>query len=105
METHIALAQHQKIDGMKSDFSMASILMDCGTRKKDADESTVPISPERDLCALKNEQRTMTHEGLSALKLTDSEEARKIRVNLEEEDLWKNFHRLTNEMIVTKNGR
>ena len=103
METQVNIHSTQKVDSMKSDFSMASILMDCGTRKKESDDST-PITPERELCPLKGE-RTMTQEGLSALKLTDSEEARQIRVNLEEEELWKNFHRLTNEMIVTKNGR
>ena len=28
-----------------------------------------------------------------------------IRVKLDDLELWKSFHRLTNEMIVTKNGR
>ena len=82
---------------------MASILMDCGTRKKEADDPTA-ITPEREGCPLKGD-RAITHEALSGLKLTDTDESRQIRVNLEEEDLWKNFHRLTNEMIVTKNGR
>ena len=28
-----------------------------------------------------------------------------IRVRLDDMELWKSFHQLTNEMIVTKNGR
>ena len=28
-----------------------------------------------------------------------------LRVRLEDADLWRSFHRMTNEMIVTKNGR
>ena len=28
-----------------------------------------------------------------------------IKVKLDDLELWKGFHRLTNEMIVTKNGR
>ena len=32
-------------------------------------------------------------------------EASKVNVTLEESDLWKKFEALTNEMIVTKNGR
>ena len=28
-----------------------------------------------------------------------------IKVKLDDLELWKSFHRLTNEMIVTKNGR
>ena len=100
---------------MKSDFSMASILMGCGSRPKSgrsdsSDGGSASVSPEREVCPLKGTAPgggggVMTQEGLSGIKQTDSEEVRKIRVNLEEEDLWKNFHRLTNEMIVTKNGR
>ena len=30
---------------------------------------------------------------------------RECRVSLEERDLWSKFQELTNEMIVTKNGR
>ncbi len=32
-------------------------------------------------------------------------EAADIKAELEEADLWGKFHELTNEMIVTKNGR
>ncbi len=32
-------------------------------------------------------------------------EAGDIKADLEEADLWSKFHELTNEMIVTKNGR
>lgn len=32
-------------------------------------------------------------------------ECRECRVSLEERDLWNKFQELTNEMIVTKNGR
>ena len=28
-----------------------------------------------------------------------------LRISLEDADLWRSFHRMTNEMIVTKNGR
>lgn len=34
-----------------------------------------------------------------------SSEAKHVHVNLEESELWKKFKSLTNEMIVTKNGR
>jgi len=28
-----------------------------------------------------------------------------LRIGLEDAELWRSFHRMTNEMIVTKNGR
>lgn len=34
-----------------------------------------------------------------------SSEAKHVHVNLEDSELWKKFKSLTNEMIVTKNGR
>lgn len=35
----------------------------------------------------------------------DSSEDTNVKISLEENDLWRRFKSLTNEMIVTKNGR
>lgn len=58
---------------MKSDFSMAAILNENETDKKDDNEKNFK-DPN-------------------------------MRIQLEDADLWRSFHRMTNEMIVTKNGR
>lgn len=60
---------------MKSDFSMASIL-----NEKDAKE--VPELTKGKVVKDPN-----------------------MRIKLEDADLWRSFHCMTNEMIVTKNGR
>ena len=60
---------------MKSDFSMASILNEKDAKK--APEST------------------------KGKVVKDPS----MRIKLEDADLWRSFHRMTNEMIVTKNGR
>eukprot|EP00795_Rhopilema_esculentum_P006162 gene6162-11557_t len=78
---------------MKSDFSMASILEgSSGSPKKSPDTSpktevsSNPGSPD-----LENRE-------------TSGESRECVRVMLDDVDLWRSFHQLTNEMIVTKNG-
>ena len=60
---------------MKSDFSMAAILN--GNKKKN-EEQKCEVKLMKDV---------------------------NLRISLEDADLWRSFHRMTNEMIVTKNGR
>lgn len=79
---------------MKSDFSMASILEgSSGSPRKSSEaspkteESSNPASPEQ-------ENRDTTSESREC-----------VRVMLDDAELWRSFHQLTNEMIVTKNGR
>ena len=79
-------------DTIKSDFSMATILMDLGKRTK---EKTI----------ISDSKTIITKETLTKVKIADDEDAKRIRVQLDDCELWKSFHRLTNEMIVTKNGR
>lgn len=47
----------------------------------------------------------LAQDHLSSIRRGDDIEKRNIRLFLEEADLWRRFHMLTNEMIVTKNGR
>ncbi|XP_057309730.1 T-box transcription factor TBX19-like [Hydractinia symbiolongicarpus] len=85
----------------RSDFSMDSILMNNNKRKK-------LITAEEEMCAtemLTKHPMALMHGGLANVKVADDEEAKKIRVHLDDAELWRSFHRLTNEMIVTKNGR
>ena len=42
---------------------------------------------------------------MAAGRLKADPTERRLTVSLEDNDLWSQFHRLTNEMIVTKNGR
>lgn len=39
------------------------------------------------------------------LPLTDSDDPHQICVTLQDRELWNEFHKKTNEMIVTKSGR
>ena len=80
---------------MKSDFSMAAILTEkvptCSAREEDVEE----------------EEEESIDVGLyshmhGAEKLYKDED---LRISLEDTDLWRSFHAITNEMIVTKNGR
>ena len=79
---------------MKSDFSMASILEGSSSSPRKSPEaspktevSSEPGSPEQD----------------SRESTCESREC--VRVMLDDAELWRSFHQLTNEMIVTKNGR
>ena len=44
-------------------------------------------------------------EEMESTKDDGDDESEKININLNETNLWKSFHRLTNEMILTKTGR
>lgn len=44
-------------------------------------------------------------EEMESTKDNGDDESEKININLNETNLWKSFHRLTNEMILTKTGR
>eukprot|EP00794_Sanderia_malayensis_P010104 gene10104-11138_t len=84
---------------MKSDFSMASIL------EGSSNNSPTKLSPPP-----RERERHDASSGTESIKeeenvkeASDSNEC--IRVILDESDLWRSFHQLTNEMIVTKNGR
>ena len=50
---------------------------------------------------------TMSAEGDKNTESTNKEslDSEKVKIVLEEADLWRRFKALTNEMIVTKNGR
>ncbi len=76
---------------MKSDFSMASILE--GSHNS-------PTKPSRVSPCIDTSSPELQDEDI---KVVDSHES--TRVLLDEADLWRSFHQLTNEMIVTKNGR
>ena len=93
METRVLYEQQQHTTDMKSDFSMASILTDLGKRKQEHEAE------------LFNGAKQIKQAGLSRTKVTEDEDSQKIRIHLDDHELWANFHRLSNEMIVTKNGR
>ena len=141
---------------MKSDFSMASILLidnnkdrvEVATADSDENPKKIPsIIKQHDkqqkqplLCRLENNipSQTSLSSSLESSKLILQEKDSmynpqpslqrlpqqsggttssstttnssinnndKVRVTLDDLELWKGFHRLTNEMIVTKNGR
>nr|WCC58478.1 brachyury 3 [Craspedacusta sowerbii] len=93
---------------MKSDFSMASILKDMDKQRPEKDGA---VYEEAEVCSEKLRIAKEAFEDLRSvtdvthLRQLSSESKEKIRVTLEDGELWKGFHRLTNEMIVTKNGR
>lgn len=79
---------------MKSDFSMASILEGSSRSPRKSpvtspksEETSNPGSPEQESRDTRSESREC------------------VRVMLDDAELWRSFHQLTNEMIVTKNGR
>ncbi|XP_066928777.1 T-box transcription factor T homolog 2-like [Clytia hemisphaerica] len=95
---------------MKSDFSMASILLEEKDKEKAKPKPIIP-------CRLENIKDTpwLRLNKKIAADLSSRVKPRidnigksgngGIRVRLDEMGLWKSFHQLTNEMIVTKNGR
>lgn len=126
---------------MKSDFSMASILLDIEQHKSPTanDIHNLPSQVETTQlpcklesyqlsCKLENQLESSQNNQLSTCKVESMKDHEwlnkkqesgelnqntreimapdeKIRVSLDDKDLWTSFHRLTNEMIVTKNGR
>ena len=103
---------------MKSDFSMASILLENDKQKEK--ESIIKKHPLP--CRLENlkerewleRNKSVNNDAFnlqnknSIIKTNlypDGERTNKVKVKLDDFELWKSFHRLTNEMIVTKNGR
>jgi len=110
---------------MKSDFSMASILLEskrkerltpqlpCGLENLKSRSTwlkinnQIPLPSSVDDVSCRNTKRTINER---VTGLTDDQDAlveriKNARVKLDDSDLWKSFHHLTNEMIVTKNGR
>ena len=83
---------------MKSDFSMAAILTP-SSRKPELRRSE-SRSPE--VATDSNPPSPGSHEGTER---PERDEREHVQVILDEPELWRSFHRLTNEMIVTKNGR
>jgi len=79
---------------MKSDFSMASILEGSSTSPRKSPE----VSPKAEVPSSPGSPEQENRE-------TSSESRECVRVMLDDAELWRSFHQLTNEMIVTKNGR
>ena len=78
---------------MKSDFSMASILEGSTSSPRKSPET----SPKTEV---------VSNPSSPDIDSRDSSESREnVRVLLDDSELWRSFHQLTNEMIVTKNGR
>ena len=118
---------------MKSDFSMAAILLEskqkeqlapqlpCGLQDLKGRSSWLKINNQSPLSATiddvgclssktSGDPKTMkiaerVKELMDDQGALEENRTRKIKVILDDSDLWKTFHRLTNEMIVTKNGR
>lgn len=63
----------------------------------DCSEKNMQYRVDHLLSAVENELQAGSEKG-------DPTE-RELKVSLDENDLWKKFKELTNEMIVTKNGR
>lgn len=82
----------------KSSFSMAALLTDHTKEKKQGNY--------QNSSSIKRVwQEFLSQDCLSSIQRADDDGKINIRIFLEEEDLWRRFHMLTNEMIVTKNGR
>ena len=78
---------------MKSDFSMASILEGSTSSPRKSPE----VSPKTEIAS---------NPSSPDIDSRDSSESREcVRVLLDDSELWRSFHQLTNEMIVTKSGR
>ena len=85
---------------------MASILMDAGKKSERKEEVKKSISSQQYVTDKEQLEaaRSVTDVGsLKTAKVVEGNEG--CCVSLEDAELWKGFHRLTNEMIVTKNGR
>ena len=65
-------------------------------------EVKIPIAGSKDAIA-KRKISDLTN--IFALKSSGSEELSTIRCRLETKDLWRKFHDLGTEMIITKTGR
>nr|WCC58472.1 brachyury 1 [Craspedacusta sowerbii] len=94
----------------QTSFSMNQILTQTPEKGREAIESSLEDKKESgerlELLSVKKEKRELKNldENLP-VKEELSSEAKHVHVSLEESDLWKKFKTLTNEMIVTKNGR
>nr|WCC58475.1 brachyury 3 [Dynamena pumila] len=88
---------------MKSDFSMASILLDLENRKQTNTQLPCNLKSTKENNWLKNSNDEDEIRNNSSPSNRD--DGSKVRVSLDDKDLWESFHRLSNEMIVTKNGR
>jgi len=93
---------YSKIDETEmtpTSFSMNTILTN---EKQKISENELPHDHKEDQ---NNNEENKNIEDELPKKEELSQEAKHVHVNLEESDLWKKFKTLTNEMIVTKNGR
>ena len=81
-----------------SSFSMAALLADDIKENKQ-------VNYQNSSSIKRVWKEFLTQDHLSSIRRADDDEKRNTRLFLEEEDLWRRFHMLTNEMIVTKNGR
>ena len=50
-------------------------------------------------------QYSLSLDSRTRLGLTGSQDQHQVSVKLQDSDLWTDFHKKTNEMIVTKSGR
>lgn len=72
---------------------------------KAAHNSSNPSAHQHILSAAEGGLAGMTNHGRFVSAKAEPSAERECRVSLEERDLWTKFQELTNEMIVTKNGR
>jgi len=68
-------------------------------------EEEMPASAISLTAAESDQLLTAVDVQMAAGRLKADPTERRLTVSLEDNDLWSQFHRLTNEMIVTKNGR
>lgn len=94
----------------QTQFSMNTILTQQSTDKlkemqevgeihREETDSGIDLSPDG------KKMKGDSVKGDEPIKEELSSEAKHVDVSLEESELWKKFKTLTNEMIVTKNGR
>ena len=77
----------------------------CLVPMADDDETTVSVSATALTAAESSQLLTAVDVHLAAGRLKADPTERRLTVSLEDRPLWSQFHRLTNEMIVTKSGR
>ena len=87
--------KEEELDMTPTSFSMSTIL----TEKEKMN------AKEIDNVAHQNEEKEKCIDDDLPKKEELSSEAKHVHVNLDDSELWKKFKTLTNEMIVTKNGR
>lgn len=63
------------------------------------------MKPELNTCASISHLLRAVDSGLSVGKAKGDPTEKQLKVTLDDVDLWRRFESLTNEMIVTKNGR